>query len=131
MKEDMTAFVLRHIPERVPRTKAELADIYLTEYNAIETDREKSRERKRDDDEATRNCYGSLIADKEAQLSELQDEIEQLRHKMFESFSMLVLTKSAETRNLPTDERCLICGLKQCETELKKNKKTANNKLNG
>lgn len=86
MKEDMTAFVLRHIPERVPRTKAELADIYLTEYNAIETDREKSRERKLDDDEATRNCYGSLIADKEAQLSELQDKIEQLRHKMFEQF---------------------------------------------
>lgn len=29
MKEDMTAFVLRHIPERVPRTKAELAESTL------------------------------------------------------------------------------------------------------
>lgn len=86
MKENITALVLRHMPVRVPRTKAELADIYLTESNAIETDREKSRERKRDDDEATRNCYGSLIADKEAQLSELQDEIEKLRHKMLEQF---------------------------------------------
>lgn len=82
----MTALVLRHIPERVPRTKAELADIYLTESNKIETDREKSRDRKRDDDEATRSRYDSLIADKEAQLSELQDEIEKLRHKMFEQF---------------------------------------------
>lgn len=83
MKEDMTAFVLRHIPERVPRTKAELADIYLTEYNAIETDREKSRERKRDDDDVARSHYDSLIADKEAQLTELQNEIEKLRHEMF------------------------------------------------
>lgn len=86
MKEDMTALVLRHIPERVPRTKSELADIYLTESNKIETDRMKSRERKRDDEEVTKSRYGSLIADKEAQLSELQDEIEMLRHEMFEQF---------------------------------------------
>lgn len=83
MKEDMTALVLRHIPGRVPRTKAELADIYLTESNAIETDRMKSRERKRDDDDVARSCYDSLIADKEAQLTELQNEIEKLRHDMF------------------------------------------------
>lgn len=50
----MTALVLRHIPERVPRTKAELADIYLTESNKIEPDRMKSRDRKRDDDEVSR-----------------------------------------------------------------------------
>lgn len=75
MKKDMTAFVLRHIPERVPRIKAELADIYLTEYNAIETDREKSRERKRDDDDVARSHYDSLIADKEAQLTELQNRV--------------------------------------------------------
>lgn len=86
MKEDMTALVLRHIPERVPRTKSELADIYLTESNKIETDRMKSRERKRDDEEVTKSRYGSLIVDKEAQLSELQDEIEMLRHEMFEQF---------------------------------------------
>lgn len=85
MKENMTALVLRHIPGRVPRTKAELADIYLTESNAIENDRMRSRERKRDDDVA-RSHYDSLIADKEAQLTELQNEIEKLRHDMFEQF---------------------------------------------
>lgn len=83
MKEDITALVIRHIPERVPRTKAELADIYLAESNKIETDRMKSRERKRDDDEVVKSRYDSLIADKEAQLSELQDEIEKLRLDMF------------------------------------------------
>lgn len=83
----MTALVLRHIPERVPRTKAELADIYLTESNAIETDRMKSRERKRDDEEVTKSRYDNLIADKEAQLSELQDEIETLRHEMLKQFA--------------------------------------------
>lgn len=87
MKEDMTALVLRHIPERVPRTKAELADIYLTESNKIETDRMKSRERKRDDDEVVKSRYDSLIADKEAQLTELQDEIETLRHEMLKQFA--------------------------------------------
>jgi hypothetical protein len=98
MKEDMTALVLRHIPERVPRTKAELADIYLTESNKIETDRMKSRDRKRDDDEATRNCYGSLIADKEAKLSELQDEIEKLRHEL--SGKLLYASLEEKLRNL-------------------------------
>lgn len=83
MKENMTALVLRHIPERVPHTKSELADIYLTESNKIETDRMKSRERKRDDDEVVRSRYDSLIADKEAQLTELQNEIEKLRREMF------------------------------------------------
>lgn len=83
----MTALVLRHIPERVPRTKAELADIYLTESNAIETDRMKSREKKRDDEEVTKNRYDSLIADKEAQLSELQNEIETLRLEMLKQFA--------------------------------------------
>ena len=83
MKEDMTALVLRHIPERVPRTKAELADIYLTESNAIETAHMKSREKRLDDEKLTKSRYDSLIADKEAQLSELQDEIETLRHEMF------------------------------------------------
>ena len=87
MKEEMTALVLRHIPERVPRTKAELADIYLTESNAIETDRMKSREKKRDDEEVTKNRYDSLIADKEAQLSELQNEIETLRLEMLKQFA--------------------------------------------
>ena len=116
----MTALVLRHIPERVPRTKSELADIYLTESNKIETDRMKSRDRKRDDDEVVKSRYDSLIADKEAQLTELQNEIEKLRHEMFGQLYMPVWKRSAETRNLPTDERCLICGLKQCGTELKK-----------
>lgn len=87
MKEDITALVLRHIPERVPRTKAELADIYLTESNAIENDRMKSRERKRDDEEVTKSRYDNLIADKEAQLTELQDEIETLRHEMLKQFA--------------------------------------------
>nr|DAR30588.1 MAG TPA: hypothetical protein [Caudoviricetes sp.] len=87
MKEDMTALVLRHIPERVPRTKSELADIYLTELNKIETDRMKSRERKRDDEEVTKSRYDNLIADKEAQLTELQDEIETLRHEMLNQFA--------------------------------------------
>lgn len=87
MKEDMTALVLRHIPERIPRTKAELADIYLTESNKIETDRMKSRERKRDDYEVVNSRYDSLIADKEAQLTELQDEIETLRHEMLKQFA--------------------------------------------
>lgn len=130
MKEDITALVLRHIPERVPRTKAELADIYLTESNKIGTDRMKSRDRKRDDDEVVNSRYDSLIADKEAQLTELQNEIEKLRHEMFGQLLYASWKRSAETRNLPTDGRCLICGLKQCETELKKNKKTANNKTN-
>lgn len=87
MKEDMTALVLRHIPERVPRTKAELADIYLTESNAIENDRMRSRERKRDDEEVTKSRYDNLIADKEAQLTELQNEIETLRHEMLKQFA--------------------------------------------
>lgn len=127
MKEDMIALVLRHIPERVPRTKAELADIYLTESNKIETDRMKSRERKRDDDEVVKSRYDSLIADKEALLTELQNEIEELRHEI--SGKLLYASLEEELRNLElADRRCLICGLKQCETELKKNKKTANNK---
>lgn len=87
MKEDMTAPVLRHIPERVPRTKAELADIYLTESNKIETDRMKSRDRKRDDDEVVKSRYDNLIAYKEAQLTELQDQIETLRHEMLKQFA--------------------------------------------
>lgn len=103
MKEDMTAFVLRHIPERVPRTKAELADIYLTEYNAIETDREKSRERKRDDDDVARSHYDSLIADKEAQLTELQNEIEKLRHEMFGQ--LLYASLEEELRNQELADR--------------------------
>lgn len=98
MKEDMTALVLRHIPERVPRTKAELADIYLTESNKIETDRMKSRDRKRDDDEVVKSRYDSLIADKEAQLTELQNEIEKLRHDMFGQ--LLYASLEEELRNL-------------------------------
>lgn len=98
MKEDMTALVLRHIPERVPRTKAELADIYLTESNKIETDRMKSRERKRDDDEVVKSRYDSLIADKEALLTELQNEIEELRHEM--SGKLLYASLEEELRNL-------------------------------
>lgn len=35
MKENMTALALRHIPERVPHTKSELADIYLTESKKL------------------------------------------------------------------------------------------------
>jgi hypothetical protein len=103
MKEDMTALVLRHIPERVPHTKSELADIYLTESNKIETDRMKSRERKRDDEEVTKSRYGSLIADKEAQLSELQDEIETLRHEMFEQF--VYASAEEERRNQELADR--------------------------
>lgn len=98
MKEDMTALVLRHIPERVPRTKAELADIYLTESNAIENDRMKSRERKRDDEEVVKSRYDSLIADKEALLTELQNEIEKLRHEM--SGKLLYASLEEELRNL-------------------------------
>ena len=98
MKEDMTALVLRHIPERVPRTKAELADIYLTESNAIENDRMRSRERKRDDDEVVKSRYDSLIADKEALLTELQNEIEKLRHEM--SGKLLYASLEEELRNL-------------------------------
>lgn len=103
MKEDMTALVLRHIPERVPRTKAELADIYLTESNKIETDRMKSRERKRDDDDVARSHYDSLIADKEAQLTELQNEIEKLRHEMFGQ--LLYASLEEELRNQELADR--------------------------
>lgn len=103
MKEDMTALVLRHIPERVPRTKAELADIYLTESNKIETDRMKSRERKRDDEEVTKSRYGSLIADKEAQLTELQNEIEKLRREMFGQ--LLYTSLEEERRNQEIADR--------------------------
>lgn len=103
MKEGMTALVLRHIPGRVPRTKAELADIYLTESNKIETDRMKSRERKRDDDEVVNSRYDSLIADKEAQLSELQDEIEKLRHDMFGQ--LLYASSEEERRNQELADR--------------------------
>lgn len=103
MKEDMTALVLRHIPERVPRTKAELADIYLTESNAIENDRMRSRERKRDDDDVARSHYDSLIADKEAQLTELQNEIEKLRHDMFEQF--VYASAEEERRNQELADR--------------------------
>lgn len=103
MKEDMTALVLRHIPERVPRTKAELADIYLTESNAIENDRMRSRERKRDDDDVARSHYDSLIADKEAQLTELQNEIEKLRHEMFGQ--LLYASLEEERRNQELADR--------------------------
>lgn len=103
MKEDMTALVLRHIPERVPRTKAELADIYLTESNKIETDRMKSRERKRDDNEVVRSRYDNLIADKEAQLTELQNEIEKLRYKMFGQ--LLYASLEADLRNQELADR--------------------------
>ena len=103
MKEDMTALVLRHIPERVPRTKAELADIYLTESNKIETDRMKSRERKRDDDEVVNSRYDSLIADKEAQLTELQNEIEKLRREMFGQ--LLYVSLEEERRNQELADR--------------------------
>lgn len=103
MKEDMTALVLRHIPERVPRTKAELADIYLTESNKIETDRMKSRERKRDDNEVVRSRYDSLIADKEAQLTELQNEIEKLRRQMFGQ--LLYASLEEESRNQELADR--------------------------
>lgn len=116
MKEDMTALVLRHIPERVPRTKAELADIYLTESNKIETDRMKSRERKRDDDEVVNSRYDPLIADKEAQLTELQNEIEKLRREMFGQLLYASLEEERRNQEL-ADRRCLICGLNQCETE--------------
>lgn len=84
MREDLTALVLRHIPERVPKTKYELADIYLTESNAIEAERIKSRERRRDGEEVVQCKYDWLIADKEAQLAELQNEIEVLRTERFE-----------------------------------------------
>lgn len=103
MKEDMTALVLRHIPERVPRTKAELADIYLIESNKIETDRMKSRERKRDDDEVVNSRYDSLIADKESQLTELQNEIEKLRHEMFGQ--LLYASLEEERRNQELADR--------------------------
>ena len=103
MKEDMTALVLRHIPERVPRTKTELADIYLTESNKIETDRIKSRERKRDDDEVVKSRYDSLIADKEAQLTELQNEIEKLRVEMFGQ--LLYSSLEEERRNQELADR--------------------------
>lgn len=103
MKENMTALVLRHIPERVPHTKSELADIYLTESNKIETDRMKSRERKRDDYEVTKNRYDNLIADKEAQLTELQNEIEKLRHEM--SGQLLYASLEEERRNQELADR--------------------------
>lgn len=103
MKENMTALVLRHIPERVPHTKSELADIYLTESNKIETDRMKSRERKRDDDEVVKSRYDSLIADKEAQLTELQNEIEKLRYDMFEQF--VYASAKEERRNQELADR--------------------------
>ena len=99
----MTALVLRHIPERVPRTKAELADIYLTESNKIETDRMKSRDRKRDDDEVVKSRYDSLIADKEAQLTELQNEIEKLRCEMFGQ--LLYASLEEERRNQELADR--------------------------
>ena len=107
MKENMTALVLRHIPERVPRTKAELADIYLTESNKIETDRMKSRERKRDDDEVVKSRYDSLIADKEAQLSELQDEIEKLRLDMFGQLLYASLEEERRNRELADRRKVL------------------------
>lgn len=103
----MTALVLRHIPERVPRTKAELADIYLTESNKIETDRMKSRERKRDDDEVVKSRYESLIADKEAQLTELQNEIEKLRHEMFEQFVYASLEEERRNQELADRRKVL------------------------
>lgn len=103
MKEDITALVLRHIPERVPHTKSELADIYLTESNKIETDRMKSRERKRDDDEVVKSRYDSLIADKEAQLTELQNEIEKLRREMFGQ--LLYASLEEEHRNQELADR--------------------------
>lgn len=103
MKENMTAFVLRHMPERVPHTKSELADIYLTESNKIETDRMKSSERKRDDDEVVNSRYDSLIADKEAQLTELQNEIEKLRHEMF--VQLLYPSLEEECRNQELADR--------------------------
>lgn len=99
----MTALVLRHIPERVPHTKSELADIYLTESNKIETDRMKSRERKRDDDEVVKSRYDSLIADKEALLTELQNEIEELRHEM--SGKLLYASLEEERRNQELADR--------------------------
>ncbi len=99
----MTALVLRHIPERVPHTKSELADIYLTESNKIETDRMKSREKKRDDEEVTKSRYDNLIADKEAQLTELQNEIEKLRHDMFEQ--LLHASLEEERRNQELADR--------------------------
>lgn len=86
MTEYMTSLVLRYTPKRVPRTKAELADIYLTESNAIETDRKKSRERKCDDDEAKKNCYGSLIDDRRKVLNmwfeTMRNKIEKTTNKM-------------------------------------------------
>lgn len=103
MKEDMIALVLRHIPERVPRTKAELADIYLTESNKIETDRMKSREKRLDDEKLTKSRYDSLIADKEALLTELQNEIEELRHEM--SGKLLYASLEEELRNLELADR--------------------------
>lgn len=103
MKEDMTALVLRHIPERVPHTKSELADIYLTESNKIETDRMKSRERKCDDYEVVKSRYDSLIADKEALLTELQNEIEELRHEM--SGKLLYASLEEERRNQELADR--------------------------
>lgn len=103
MKEDITALVLRHIPERVPRTKAELSDIYLTESNKIEPDRMKSRDRKRDDDEVVKSRYDSLIADKEALLTELQNEIEKLRHEMF--WKLLYASLEEERRNQELADR--------------------------
>lgn len=87
MKEELTALVLRFMPKRVPRTKAELADIYLAESNSIEADRMKSHEIKRDDEKMIKSRYDNLIADKEAQLTELQDEIEKLRHEKFKQFA--------------------------------------------
>lgn len=103
MKEDMTALVLRHIPERVPHTKSELADIYLTESNAIETARMKSREKRLDDEKLTKSRYDSLIADKEALLTELQNEIEELRHEM--SGKLLYASLEEELRNLELADR--------------------------
>lgn len=105
MKEDITALVLRHIPERVPHTKSELADIYLTESNKIETDRMKSRERKRE----VKSRYDSLIADKEAQLTELQNEIEKLRHEMFGQ--LLYASLEEERRNQELADRRKVLGM--------------------
>lgn len=131
MKEDITALVLRHIPERVPRTKAELADIYLTESNKIETDRMKSRERKRDDDEVAKSRYNSLIADKEAQLTELQNEIEELRREMFGQLLYASLEEERRNQELADRRKVLDMWFETMRNRnKKKNKKTANNKTN-
>lgn len=126
----MTALVLRHIPERVPRTKAELADLYLTESNAIETDRMKSREKKRDDEEVTKSRYDSLIADKEAQLTELQNEIEKLRHDMFEQLLYASLEEELRNQELADRRKVLDMWFETMRNRIEKEQETANNKSN-